>query len=101
MEKRILIASLIILLGLVLMFGFIVAEGGPSELSEEAEDISTSNGVLDLPEGTLIGGNPTNYITLSEGTTLETTAGSEYFASGTKIDCDVPPGEPNPCDPYA
>jgi len=97
MKKNIILGS-IFALGLILMFGFVVASShGPYELSEEAADVSTSNGVLDLPDGTMVGGDPSNYITLSAETTMETTSGTQTFQVATKIDCDHDIGEPDPC----
>lgn len=96
MKKRIIFGSLFAL-SLTLMLGLVIASGH-YELSEEAVGVSTSEGTKDLPETTLVGGDPSNYITLSEETTMETTSGTQTFAVGTKVDCDPLPGYPNPCD---
>ena len=95
MRKNIILSGLFILV-LLLAVGFVIATNHFA-LSEEAQDVSTSNGVLDLPEGTLVGGEPINYITLTEDVTLETTSGTQNFTNGTKIDCDHAPGYPDPC----
>lgn len=97
MDKKILFGILISLGVLVTLFGFVMASSH-YVLSEEAQGVVTSTGVRDLPEGTKIGGSPTNYILLTEEVTLQTTSGPETFSSGTRIDCDVDPGEPDPCD---
>jgi len=96
MKKRIIFGSLFVL-SLVLMFGFVIADG-PYELSEEATGVSTSEGTKDLPTGALVGGDPSNYITLTAETTMETTSGTQTFESGTKIDCNHEPFEPDPCN---
>jgi len=96
MRKNIILGGLFILV-LLSAVGFVIANSH-FELSEEALNVPTSNGTLDLPNGTLVGGEPTNYITLTEATTMETTTGPETFTAGTKIDCDHSPGEPDPCD---
>lgn len=95
MRKNIILGGLFILVSLS-MLGLVIATNH-FELSGEAQGVSTSNGVLDLPNGTLVGGNPINYITLTEAITMETTEGSQNFTAGMKIDCDHAPGEPDPC----
>ena len=95
MRKNIILGGLFILV-LLSAVGFVIATNH-FELSEEAQDVSTSNGILDLPEGTLVGGEPINYITLTEDVTLETTEGSQNFTAGMKIDCSHEPWEPDPC----
>lgn len=81
MNKKILIASLILCLGLLSIVGFIGAEqSGPPILAEEI--------VLENTEGIVLGN----------------AEGPKTFESGhsnrTRGDpCNPPPGEPNPCDP--
>lgn len=102
MRKSVILSALFILV-VLLTLGFAVAVNSqcPSilacELSEEVIDVQTSSGLLNLPNGTLVGGNPLDYITLTENITMETTVGTKNFTDGMKIDCDPPPNYPDPC----
>lgn len=99
MNKKILMGSLILSLGLMSVLGFVMADNGAQhELSEEAFSVSTSEGVLDLPIATKIGGDPANYITISEAVTLETIEGPKEFVPGEKIDCLHEEGTKDPCN---
>jgi hypothetical protein len=61
-------------------------------------NVLTSAGTKTIPEGTKIGGQYTNYITLSQTTEFETVeAGKVVYQEGMEIDCDHAPGTPNPC----
>jgi len=102
MGKKFILNALFILV-LLLMLGFAIAIGPcPTEegceLSKKVRDVLTSNGTIDLPNGTLVGGEPTNFITLEENKTMKTTEGPKNFTIGMKIDCDYEPWEPDPCD---
>ncbi len=70
----------------------------PYELALTEYNALTSIGAMDLPVGSLIGGSPENYITLTQQTTMETTSGTRTLDAGTKIRCGDP-GYP-PCNPY-
>lgn len=65
-------------------------------------NVSFSNTIYNftIMSGMSIGGNPATYALLAETVTLHTSVGDIVFTNGTKIDCDVPPGYPDPCDPY-
>ncbi len=67
------------------------------QLSKKAKDVHTNKGILDLPEGTFIGGHPKKFLILIKKIKLETTKGLIEFKSGTKINCDHGPGQPDPC----
>jgi len=100
MRKNIFLGGIFIL-SLVFLFGFAVAGGGdPYELSQNHTNIATSAGTLTLIEGSMVGGEPSNYITLNNQETLQTTTGPETFTAGAKIDCDHELGAPDPCNAY-
>lgn len=68
-------------------------------LAEDVDKVPTDIGEIDLKKDMVIGGNPQKYIIIIANVTLPTTVGNITFVNGTPIDCDVPPGHPNPCDP--
>ncbi len=68
------------------------------KLSKIAYNVHTNKGVLNLPRGKRIGGNPKNFIVITKKTKLVTTGGVIEAKPGTKIDCEHEPGEPDPCD---
>lgn len=96
--KKLFIFGGILLIGLLVILHQTTADDpDPQELSEQAIGVLTSNGVIDLPEGTMVGGQPENYIILEETVTLQTTLGPQNFTNGTLIDCEHEPWEPDPC----
>ena len=102
MKKGTILIGGLAILSLALFFGFFdfaIAEGsGPYEINQTYINVQTSNGTIELPAGAFVDGNPTNYITLTETITLQTTEGEKTFNSGTKVDCNFTPPEPDPCD---
>ena len=104
MKKRNIVIVLLTLT-LLLTFSIVIADD-VYELYQDANDVPTSIGVIDLPAGTIIGGNPTiNFIILLEETdmwVIGTVPNPELvtFAAGTKIHCEHGPGQPDPCDPF-
>lgn len=101
MNKKI-FAICIVLLGMLFALHFAVAgETTTYEVATLKEDVEVDGGMVNLAPGVLIGGNPENSITLKEDVEIETTEGTVTFKIGDEIDCDeIPPGEPDPCDPY-
>ncbi len=100
MQKKIFIGSLILLLGLVSVLGFVVADSPDKRWETEGINyrVATSIGYVDLPDGTFVGGGPSDFITLTKKRVLTTTRGDVKFARGTKVNCEHEPGEPDPCD---
>ncbi len=71
------------------------------EIQNPAYNVPTSAGLKNFSEKTLVGGNnATNFIRLTLPTNFSTPLGNFTFPSETQIDCNVPPGYPNPCNPY-
>jgi len=68
------------------------------QLSANATNISTSNGFLNLTNGTFVGGNPPNYIVIDQTVSMQTTEGEIEFEAFEKINCDHEPGQPDPCE---
>jgi len=97
MKKNIILGGIFIL-SLMLVLGFVVAKTPVYELSQNYTGIQTSAGIVTLYAGTMLGGQPSNYATLDNQETFQTTVGPKTFAAGTMIDCDHAPGEPDPCD---
>ena len=99
MRKNILVVVAICVLLLAISIAAVYA--GNSRvltLDEEEPGVLTSAGTIDLPEGTKLGGSPTNYITLSEDIYVMTVEeGEQTIELGTLINCDHPPGTPDPC----
>lgn len=99
--KKLYVITLILVIALVFFVGVVFSGAEPpvipAEILEEARGVSTSNGVLDLPAGTYVGGNPSNYVTLTQGTFMLIDSGYEFFPVDTKVDCDPQPGYPDPC----
>ena len=52
------------------------------QLSQSYFGVQTSVGLRDLPSGTLIGGDPVNFITLQEAKTMQTTTGNGRCGCG-------------------
>ncbi len=97
MRLRLIIASIFVTL---IFATAVIASGQAYTLSKGEKNVETDVGLVTLYEGTNVGGDPYNYISLTEGIFLQTTDGEIFFEAGTKVDCDVPPGHPDPCDPY-
>ncbi len=86
----------------IFLVTFAFAEGDDAVyVLDENVSVETSNGVVMLYSGMLIGGAPKSYIWLVRNYTLNTTVGPTHFFNQTVIDCEVPPGYPNPCTPYS
>ena len=97
MNKLVISIIVVFVLVTTLIIGQAMAEGPIYTLSQNHYNVSTSSGYLTLYTNNEVGGNPSNYITLSAAIVLQTTAGPRSFTSGTRIRCDYPPGVPNPC----
>jgi len=97
-RKTLIFGALAVVLVLVLVIRFGLGDEGVYELAQNHTHVVTNNGTIDLSEGVLIGGNPQEYIVLTQETSLNTTDGEVIFTNGTKIDCNPPPGYPNPCE---
>jgi hypothetical protein len=66
---------------------------------ETVAGVQTSVGVRTISEGAKIGGDFTNSITITEEKTVITKeAGAVTFSEDTEIDCEHPPGTPDPCN---
>ncbi len=98
MDKKSIVFGVVSLTFAIVALGMVAANVAGYHLSFNELGVSTSNGPLTLLPGTEIGGSYTNFITLTQGVTLQTTSGSQYFASGTEINCDHELGEPDPCE---
>jgi hypothetical protein len=92
-------------LALVFTLAFALAEGGHPypdqkyEIQLPVKNVPTTQGLKNFSEKTLIGGdNATNFIRLTAPFNFTTPFGNYTFPDDTEIDCDVPPGFPNPCD---
>jgi hypothetical protein len=101
--------TLLVLGGLVvvLTFAFALAEGSHPfpeqkyETQHPVYNVQTNVGPRNISEKTLVGGNnATNRIWLTVPTNFSTPFGNFTFPADTELDCDVPPGYPNPCNPY-
>lgn len=110
MEKKTIILTLIII-AIVVIAGVLLVkyrpllsgrtvDSEPFELAEEAVDVQTSIGEVNLPVGTKIGGEPDKSIILEETRVFQTTEGAQIIQAGEEIDCEHEPGYPDPCDPY-
>ena len=98
MNKKLVLGTVILLtLSILWLFEAGTAEDS-NQLGETVYGVATTNGTLTFENNTLIGGDPVSYITLTEGRIFLTTTGQQYYDSGTKIDCNPPPGYPNPCN---
>jgi hypothetical protein len=91
-----LVASLLILISIAL---FVVAASSWT-LSETASAVHTSSGVIDLPAGTLLGGDFDNYFILEETRVFETSEGPQEIGEGTFINCFAEPYMPDACMGY-
>ncbi len=96
MQKNILLTGLV-LLSLVAVLGFVMAHEGVHTTKGINYNVETTRGIINLPDGTQVGGNPTNFIQLTRDRVLRTTVGDHLFLVGTKINCDHGPGQPDPC----
>lgn len=96
--KGILLSSLILAVILIVV-SIVIAGEDLYELSDDVYNVATDIGHINLTKSMFIGGSPEKHIKLTENRTMPTTAGNITFLNGTEIDCDPPPGHPNPCYP--
>ncbi len=97
MNKKLLIGILFLLIMGLLWFLEPSTGDNSNQLAETVTGVATNNGTLTFQNGTLIGGDPDTYITLTQSRTFLVATGSAEYPSGTKVDCNPPPGYPNPC----
>lgn len=89
-----------LILSVTIILAALVFANNGYKLSQNVYNVETNIGTVTLHTNNWIGGTYTNSIFLRERITVDTDQGIIVFDEETEVDCDVPPGHPNPCDPY-
>ncbi len=101
------IAALVISISFSASLFFLVSSDEQQYIvAQNTSDVKVTDGVqnftLNLAVGTLIGGNPETSVIMTEARAIPVMQATNItFPVDTEIDCDPPPGYPNPCTPYS